>query len=91
MESPSRQSKELNVYYKSRLLDTRYKPGLLVCLGIVVALKALSDLTYEHEAQLFNYMRIARQPVGYLINSGHKDELEWKHFIPSDFHEKKEH
>ncbi|RLT02654.1 MAG: GxxExxY protein, partial [Planctomycetota bacterium] len=33
---------------------------------------------------LFNYMRIARQPVGYLINFGHKGELEWKRFIISD-------
>ncbi len=88
---PFQAKKELNVYYKSRLLDTRYKPDLLVCLGIVVELKAVSDLTSEHEAQLFNYMRIARQPVGYLINFGHKDELEWKRFILSDFHEKKEH
>ena len=32
-------------------------------------------------------LRIARQPVGYLINFGHKGELEWKRFILSDLHE----
>jgi len=47
-------------------------------------LKAVAKLNAEHEAQLFNYMRIARQPVGYLINFGHKGELEWKRFILSD-------
>lgn len=28
-----------------------------------------------------NYMRIARQPAGYLVNFGHKGTLEWKGFI----------
>jgi hypothetical protein len=32
-------------------------------------------------------MRIARQSVGYLINFGHKGELQWKRFILSDLHE----
>lgn len=36
-------------------------------------------------AQLPNYMRITKQPVGYLINFGHKDRLEWKHFILFEF------
>jgi hypothetical protein len=40
----------------------------------------------DHEYQLFNYMRIACQPVGYLINFGHKAALEWKRFILSDLH-----
>ena len=29
-------------------------------------------------------MRITKQPVGYLINFGHKDTLEWKQFILSE-------
>jgi hypothetical protein len=29
-------------------------------------------------------MRIAKQPVGNLINFGHKDTLEWKRFILSE-------
>ena len=37
--------------------------------------------------QLFNYMRIARQPVGYLQNFGRKGELKWKRFILDDFRE----
>jgi len=56
--------------------------------GIVVELKAVTELISEHEAQLFNYMRVARQAVGYLINFGHKGELQWKRFILSDLHEK---
>jgi GxxExxY protein len=54
--------------------------------SIVVELKAVRELISEHEAQLFNYLRIARQPVGYLINFGHKDTLEWKRYVLSDLH-----
>ena len=61
-------------------------PDLVVFGGIVVELKAVTELISEHEAQLFNYMRIARQPVGYLINFGHKGDLQWKRFILSDLH-----
>jgi hypothetical protein len=35
-------------------------------------------------------MRIARQPVGYLINFGAKGGLQWKRFILSDLHAPKE-
>ena len=75
---------ELRCFYKGRELKKRYIPDLVVFGGLVVELKAVTELVPEHEAQLFNYMRIARQPVGYLINFGHKDTLEWKRLILSE-------
>lgn len=75
---------ELSVFYKDNKLETTYQPDLFVYRAIVVEWKAVKELISEHEAQLFNYMRIARQPVGYLINFGRKGELEWKRFILSD-------
>ena len=77
---------ELTLTYKGRTLQKRYIPDLLVYDAIVVELKALKELNSDHEAQLFNFMRIAQQPVGYLINFGRKRELEWKRFILSDLH-----
>jgi len=74
------------VYYKDRLLATHYRPDLTVYNAIVVELKAISDLNSDHEAQLFNYMRIARLRVGYLLNYGKKAELQWKRFILTDLH-----
>ena len=76
---------ELKCFYKGRELKKRYVPDLFVFAGIVVELKAVSQLLPEHEAQLVNYMRITKQPVGYLINFGHKETLEWKRFILSEF------
>ena len=84
---PFQTKAELVMTYKSRELHTKYKPDLFVFHAIVVELKAVSSLHPEHEAQLFNYMRIACQPVGYLINFGRKGELEWKRLILSDLHE----
>lgn len=78
---------KLDVFYKCRKLETHYEPDLIVFGAIVVELKAVTELISDHEAQLFNYMRISRQPVGYLINFGHKGELQWKRFILSDLHQ----
>ncbi len=36
--------------------------------------------------QLFNYMRVSRIAVGYLVNFGQKGDLQWKRFILSDLH-----
>ena len=85
---PFQTKAELVMSYKTRELQTKYKPDLFVFDAIVVELKAVSTLLPEHEAQLFNYMRIARQPVGYLINFGTKGELEWKRIILSDLHDR---
>ena len=79
-----RSKQELSCFYKGRELKKRYVPDLFVFGCLVVELKAVSQLLPEHEGQLINYMRITKQPVGYLINFGHKDTLEWKRFILSE-------
>jgi GxxExxY protein len=76
---------ELCCFYKGRELKRRYVPDIFVFNCLLVELKAVTELTTEHEAQLINYLRITRQPVGYLINFGHKGNLEWKRLIFSEF------
>ena len=85
---PFQTKQELEVFYKGRKLVTCYKPDLLVFAGIVVEIKAVTELLPEHEAQLFNYLRISRIQVGYLLNFGHKGDLQWKRFILNDLHKK---
>jgi GxxExxY protein len=75
---------ELKCFYKGRELKKRYIPDLFVLGCLVVELKSVNELAPEHEAQLLNYMRLARQPVGYLVNFGDKGTLEWKRFILSE-------
>ena len=84
---PFQSKPELPVSYKGQSLHTHYTPDFFAFGGIVVELKAVTNLIPDHEAQLFNYMRIVCHPVGYLINFGHRADLEWKRFIVSDLHQ----
>jgi len=80
-----RTKEEIKCFYQGRQLKKRYVPDLFVLGCLVVELKAVTELALEHEAQLINYMRLCQQPVGYLVNFGHKGTLEWKRFILSEF------
>jgi GxxExxY protein len=71
---------ELTIYYKQRPLRRKLRPDLMVFEDIVVELKAVSGLAPEHEAQLLNYLKAAKKPVGYLVNFGNTGRLEWKRF-----------
>jgi GxxExxY protein len=82
---PYEAKQELRGYYKERELKKRYVPDLFVFGCLIAELKAVSALAPEHEAQLINYLRLTRRPVGYLVNFGHKDTLEWKRVILSEF------
>lgn len=82
---PFQRKRELLVHYKDRILEKRYIPDLFVFGKIVVELKAVSAITAEHEAQILNYMRITRCPIGYLINFGPVGKLQYKRFILSEF------
>jgi GxxExxY protein len=84
-EIPFRAKQELASFYKGRELKKRYVPDLFVFDGIIVELKAVSQLLPEHEAQLINYMRITKQPLGYLINFGKPGGLDFKRIILSEY------
>ena len=79
-----RPKEEIKCIYKGRPLKKRYIPDLVVFGCLLVELKAVTELAPEHEPQLINYMRISVQPVGYLVNFGHKGALQWKRFILSE-------
>ena len=75
----------LPVFYKGEKLEKSYIPDIIAYSEIIVELKAVTKLLTEHEAQLMNYMRITRKPVGYLINFGPTEAVEWKRFIIKEF------
>lgn len=60
---------EINCYYKHHLLSKKYKMDIVID-DIVVELKSTKELIPAHRAQLFNYMRLTKRPVGLLINFG---------------------
>jgi GxxExxY protein len=59
-------------------------PDLIIYSQIVVELKSVRELIVDHEAQLLNYMRLTRKPVGYLINFGPIAKIEWKRMVLSE-------
>lgn len=71
---------ELAIRYKGRTHRRKFRPDLTVSSGIVVELKAATTITSEHEAQVLNYLKATGKPVGYLVNFGNKEKLEWKRF-----------
>ena len=54
--------------YHGKEMEATYRLDFLVNDGIVVELKSVESLTSEHKAQLFNYMRLLKTPVGILVN-----------------------
>jgi len=63
--------KELRMFYKGELLDKIYYADFFY-KGIIIELKAVEEITSEHRAQLFNYMRITKSEKGVLINFGER-------------------
>ena len=61
--------KDVNCYYKDHLLEKKYRLDMVVG-DICVELKSVEELAAVHRAQLFNYLRLTRMPVGLLINFG---------------------
>lgn len=72
---------ELRIQYKGRWMEKTYQPDVLAHGQIVVELKALKKLGPEEEAQLLNYMKAGKYPVGLLINFGSTGRLEWKRYV----------
>lgn len=60
---------EVEVYYKNHLLEKKYKLDIVVD-DIILELKSVTKLLPAHRAQLCNYLRLTRKPLGLLINFG---------------------
>lgn len=63
--------KQLRLYYKNIPMEKTYFADFYY-KDIVIELKAVESINSDHRAQLFNYMRIAQQTKGILINFGER-------------------
>ena len=77
---PFNREVELPVYYKNEKLTKFYKADFLCFEKIIVELKALSDLTTQHESQVLNYLKATNLQLGLLINFGQKS-LKYKRIV----------
>ena len=61
---------EMNVYYKGIELRKKYYPDFLCYDDIVLEIKAMETLSPADEAQLLNYLKGTKKPLGLLVNFG---------------------
>lgn len=67
---PFKDQPQIPMSYKGRQLKHNFVPDF-ICYGqVIVELKAVREVGDEHRAQVFNYLRATKYPVGYLINFG---------------------
>lgn len=59
----------LPCFYKEHRMEKYYRMDLVV-EDVVVELKAVAEILPVHRAQLFNYLRLTKKPIGLLINFG---------------------
>lgn len=65
-----------NVIFRGKIIG-RYLADLVVNDTVIVELKCCENLIGEHQAQLFNYLKVSGLPVGLLVNFRRR-KLDWK-------------
>ena len=68
-------------YYKERELKKKYVPDIVCYEKIAVELKAVSDITNDHRAQLMNYLRGLRMRLGLIVNYGRPGGLQHERIV----------
>lgn len=63
------EQKRIQVYFHGQIVGD-YIADVVVNDLILLELKAVSQITEEHEAQLLNYLKATRYEVGYVLNFG---------------------
>lgn len=59
---------QMPVHYKGVNLNCGYRIDLLVENLLVVELKAVEQILGVHQAQLITYMKLAKAPIGLILN-----------------------
>ena len=78
---PFQAQHELRFVYKTRQLKKKFEPDFLFYDLIVVEIKAVSEFTDEHRAQIHNYLKATGLKLGLLVNFGHFPKLEYERIV----------
>ena len=76
---PFEAQKRIEITYRNRKLSQCYIADFLCFDNIIVEIKAIAQIRGIEEAQLLNYLKATKLPVGLIINFGSK-KLEWKRY-----------
>ena len=73
--------KVLQIEYKSCPLRSTYAPDFVCYDKIILELKAVTELTDEHRAQVQNYLRATGLKLGLLVNLGHYPKVQIERIV----------
>jgi GxxExxY protein len=68
---PFETQKELQLYYRGKLLEQTYRADFICYNKIIVEIKAVTEIAPIHQAQVLNYLRMTDMQLGLLVNFGH--------------------
>ncbi|GIW97250.1 MAG: GTP-binding protein [Pirellulaceae bacterium] len=72
---------ELILQYKGETLASTYRPDFICYDRIIVELKAVSELTDKHRAQVHNYLKATGFRLGILVNFGSHPKLAYERIV----------
>ncbi len=72
---------ELELFYKGEILKQKYKPDFICYDKIIIELKAVKEITSEHQAQVINYLKATKLQLGMIVNFGHYPKVEIKRIV----------
>ena len=75
---------ELPIYYKGKKLLKHYRADFICYDKIILEIKALPDLTTQHEAQVLNYLKATNFQLALLVNFG-TQSLQYKRLIKTKY------
>jgi len=78
---PFEAQKIIPLAYKEIPMVQTYKADLICFGSVLVELKAVSELTDEHRAQVLNYLNATGLRLGLLVNFGHYPKLQWERIV----------
>ena len=65
---PVKKQPVIRVPFEGELLRRSFRPDFLVADKVVVEIKSVTSVLPLHQAQLLTYMKLARIPLGLIIN-----------------------
>jgi GxxExxY protein len=73
---PFRPQPPLSLHYKTHRLVKTAEPDFICFDKIIFEIKAVSDITDDHRAQVHNYLKATGYRLGLLVNFGHYPKLQ---------------
>lgn len=77
---PFRAQPPLSLHYKNNPLEQKYCPDFVCFECIIVEIKAVSELSPVHDAQIMNYLKGTNMRLGLLVNFGSSPKVTVRRF-----------